>query len=102
MTVVSKIAKEAGMVQAGAFGLCAGANLRTPCGSRRIENLRKGDLIVTRDNGLQPVRLVWRRTVTAAEITADPSLAPVRLKPRAIGPDDAAARPSGRAARIGC
>jgi hypothetical protein len=86
MTVVSKIAKDAGLIQAGAFGLCAGANLRTPCGSRRIENIRKGDLIVTRDNGLQPVRLVWRRTVTHAEITADPSLAPVRLKPRAVGP----------------
>jgi hypothetical protein len=86
MTVVTKISETSVVAKAGAFGLCAGANLRTPCGSRRIENLRKGDLVVTRDNGLQPVRLVWRRTLTAAEIAADPSLAPVRLKPRAIGP----------------
>ena len=48
--------------------------------------MRAGDLIVTRDNGLQSVRMVWTRTVTAAEMSADPSLAPVRLKPRAIGP----------------
>ena len=31
-------------------------------------------------------RLVWTRTVTKSEIQADPSLAPVMLKPRAIGP----------------
>ncbi|MEM1066805.1 MAG: Hint domain-containing protein [Pseudomonadota bacterium] len=67
-------------------GLTAKATLRTPCGGRRMENIRKGDLIVTRDNGLQPVRMVWTRTVTEAEIAADPALAPVCLIPRAIGP----------------
>jgi hypothetical protein len=86
MTVVTKISETSMVAMAGALGVCAGANLRTPCGGRRIENIRKGDLVVTRDNGLQPVRLVWTRTVTAAEMAADPSLAPVRLKPRAIGP----------------
>lgn len=69
-----------------AVGLTGSASLRTPCGGRRAENIRKGDLIVTRDNGLQAVRMVWTRRVTAAEIAADPSLAPVRLKPRSIGP----------------
>ena len=72
--------------KAGTTGICAGANLRTPCGPRRVEYLRQGDLVVTRDNGLQPVRMVWTRKVTAAEIAADPSLAPVTLKPRAIAP----------------
>lgn len=86
MTVVAKISETYVVAKAGAFGLCAGANLRTPCGPRRVENIRKGDLIVTRDNGLQPVRMVWKRSITAAEIAADPSLAPVMLKPRAIGP----------------
>lgn len=69
-----------------ATGLAADAQLRTPCGSRRAEFIRPGDLIVTRTNGLQPVRMVWTRTVTESEITADPSLAPVCLSPRAIGP----------------
>ena len=72
--------------KAGTTGICAGANLRTPCGPRRVEYLRQGDLVVTRDNGLQPVRMIWTRTVTASEIAADPSLAPVTLKPRAIAP----------------
>ncbi len=85
MTMMSKITKGRSR-QGPLLGLAGSANVRTPCGARRIENLRPGDLIVTRDNGLQPVRMVWTRSLTAAEIAADPSLAPVRLKPRAIGP----------------
>lgn len=85
MTIAKKISED-DVAIAGATGLCAGANLRTPCGERHVEYLRKGDLIVTRDNGLQPVRMVWSRTITLNEIAADPSLAPVVLSPRAIGP----------------
>jgi hypothetical protein len=69
-----------------ALGLAGNANVRTPCGARHVANLRPGDLVVTRDRGLQPVRLVWSRTVTEADMAADPSLAPVCLRPRAIGP----------------
>ena len=85
MTVVEKIT-DGDIVKAGVTGLCAGANLRTPCGERRVEFLRTGDLVVTRDNGLQPVTMIWTRTIPAAEVAADPSLAPMRLDPRAIGP----------------
>ncbi len=85
MTMVKQIT-DGDVVKAGTTGLCAGANLRTPCGARRVEFLRAGDLVVTRDNGLQPVRLIWTETVTGAEIAADPSLAPVVLRPRAVGP----------------
>ena len=78
--------KDIALTKAGPVGLVAGASLRTPCGPRRVENIRVGDLVVTRDAGLQPVRLVFSRVVTAAELAADPSLAPVRLAPRAIAP----------------
>ena len=59
MTMVNQISN-ADLPKAGATGLCEGANLRTPCGARRIEFLRRGDLVVTRDNGLQPARLTLR------------------------------------------
>ncbi|MEM0946358.1 MAG: Hint domain-containing protein [Pseudomonadota bacterium] len=85
MTMMTRIARATGAA-GPLLGLSGMAALRTPCGERRVENVRPGDLIVTRDNGLQPVRLVWTRTVTEADIAADPSLAPVRLKQRAIGP----------------
>ena len=85
MTIAKKISED-DLAIAGATGLCAGANLRTPCGERHVEYLRTGDLVVTRDNGLQPVRMIWSNKVTLNEIAADPSLAPVVLSPRAIGP----------------
>ena len=85
MTLAKKISQN-DLAITGATGLCAGANLRTPIGERRVEFLRKGDLVVTRDNGLQPVRLIWQRDISEAEIAADPSLAPVHLNTRAIGP----------------
>lgn len=85
MTLAKKISRN-DIALTGATGICAGANLRTPIGERRVEFLRKGDLVVTRDNGLQPVRLIWRREISETEIAADPSLAPVHLNTRAIGP----------------
>ena len=78
--------KDIAFSSAGPVGLATGTNLRTPCGPRRVENIRAGDLVVTRDAGLQPVRVVFSRNMTAAELAADPSLAPVRLAPRAIAP----------------
>ncbi|MBD3677395.1 MAG: Hint domain-containing protein [Rhodobacteraceae bacterium] len=67
-------------------GVAEGANVRTPCGGRRVEMLRPGDLVVTRDAGLQPVRMVWKRTLESRALVADPSLAPVRFATRALGP----------------
>lgn len=86
MSLFEQIDPEVG--GAGAFpgGLAEGANLRTPCGPRRVENVRPGDMIVTRSNGLQAVRLVWRRKLIPEEVATTPKLAPIRLKPRALGP----------------
>lgn len=67
-------------------GLVSGANVRTPCGERRVENLRPGDLIVTRSDGLQALRHVIRVTITHEDLRKNPKLAPVRLMPRALGP----------------
>lgn len=67
-------------------GLCGEANVRTPLGARHVEILHPGDMVVTRNNGLQPIRMIWSRTVTAAEMRERPELAPIRLKPRAVGP----------------
>lgn len=86
MSIAAKIADRAGFAQLNATGICAGANLRTPCGPKRIENIRAGDLVVTRDEGLQPVRMIWKRVVGAAEIQADPALGPVRIGVRTVAP----------------
>lgn len=86
MSVLTKIDGVAPHATQIPVGLATGANVRTPCGPRRVENLRPGDLVVTRNDGLQPVRMIWKRTICATEVAADPSLAPVVISPRAIGP----------------
>lgn len=58
----------------------AGTRIATPAGLRAIETLRPGDLVMTRDNGLQPVRWISQSTVPAAG-----NLAPVRIKAGQFG-----------------
>lgn len=53
----------------------AGARIATPQGARAIETLEVGDLVVTRDHGLQPIRWIQSRTVAG-----DGKLAPVRIR----------------------
>ncbi|MGB5558047.1 MAG: Hint domain-containing protein [Paracoccaceae bacterium] len=86
MSYLKKIDGDADAMIPFAGGIVEGGNVRTPCGPRRVELVRPGDLIVTRDTGLQPVRMVWKREVTSAQMAARPDLAPIRLKPRALGP----------------
>ncbi|WP_264213193.1 Hint domain-containing protein [Leisingera thetidis] len=52
----------------------AGTQVATTAGLRAIETLEPGDLVITRDNGLQPVR--W---VSCSTVPAEGSLAPVRI-----------------------
>lgn len=58
----------------------AGTRIATPRGARAIEDLEVGDLVVTRDHGLQPVRWTGKRTVPAWG-----ALAPIRFETNAIG-----------------
>lgn len=64
----------------------SGTLIRTAAGERLVEDIRVGDLVMTRDNGLQPVRWTGCRHVTAPEIAANPALAPVRIAAGALGP----------------
>ncbi len=60
--------------------------ISTPDGLRFIQDLRQGDLVLTRDNGPQPV--LWRgfRRMTGARLHAMPHLRPIRLRSGALGP----------------
>ena len=52
-----------------------GTMIATPKGARDITTLKVGDLVVTRDHGLQPIRWIGQRTVAAKG-----KLAPIRIK----------------------
>ncbi len=58
----------------------AGTLIETMDGPRPVEFLEEGDLIVTYDNGLQPLRWIGQRKVSAR---AD--LAPIRIAENALG-----------------
>ncbi|MDJ1008220.1 MAG: Hint domain-containing protein [Paracoccaceae bacterium] len=58
----------------------AGTRIRTPDGDRPVQSLCPGDLVLTRDNGPQPVRWIGRRTTPATD-----RMAPVRIAANTFG-----------------
>ncbi len=64
----------------------AGTLIETPQGPRAVESLRPDDLVLTLDDGPQPVRWVGQRRMGLADILAGPSLQPVEIPPDALGP----------------
>ncbi len=63
----------------------AGTRIRTVHGEQPIETLRIGDLVITQDQGAQPIRWIGRTDVARENIAHDPSLRPVRFLPGALG-----------------
>jgi len=57
-----------------------GTRILTPRGPVSVENLRRGDTVLTRDNGLQPIR--W---MNSRRVRAEGSFAPVRIAAGAMG-----------------
>lgn len=62
-----------------------GTLIETPTGPVPVESLRPGDLVLTLDDGPQPVRWVGQRRLGLAELVADPSLQPVEIAEGALG-----------------
>lgn len=56
-----------------------GTMILTDRGEVAVESLRPGDMVMTRDNGLQPLRWVGQRQVSLVALMAEPDLQPVRI-----------------------
>ena len=65
----------------------AGTLIDTPSGPIPVERLRPGDLVITRDNGPQPLLWMASRRVPASEMATNPALLPIRVSPGAFGND---------------
>lgn len=85
-TSIDRTAREAGARQAGGV-ICFTPDTRiaTACGTRRIEDLRPGDRIQTKDNGMQEVVWTGSRRMTGARLYAMPHLRPIRFRRGALG-----------------
>ena len=69
--------------------LCFGADamIRTDAGEAAASSLSVGDLVETRDAGLQAIRWIGKRTLSIAGLTDSPNLRPIRICRGALGPD---------------
>ena len=65
--------------------LTQGTLLDCERGQRPVEDLAPGDLVVTRDHGLQPVRLILRRTFSGDAYRTNRRLWPVCIQTGALG-----------------
>ncbi|WP_281967434.1 Hint domain-containing protein [Roseovarius nanhaiticus] len=67
----------------------AGTRIATPDGPRLVEHLRAGDLVLTRDHGARPLRMVLARTAIFDPRPSDGADAdrdkPIELKPGTLG-----------------
>lgn len=62
-----------------------GTGIATPHGEVAVESLSPGDLVITRDNGVQPVRWVGRRDLQSNELTASPHFRPIMIRAGSLG-----------------
>lgn len=62
-----------------------GTLIATTKGECRIEDLQPGDRVITRDNGVQAIRWIGKRTLEAGELAAAPEMRPVLIGAGALG-----------------
>ncbi len=62
-----------------------GTQIETAEGLVAVEDLRSGDMVLTRDSGYQPVAWTGRRDLDAGAVARDPNLWPVRIAAGALG-----------------
>ncbi len=62
-----------------------GTLIATPKGERKIEDLKVGDRVITRDNGIQEIRWMGKKALTGADVEAARHLRPVLIQKGALG-----------------
>ncbi|WP_417524880.1 Hint domain-containing protein [Marinovum sp.] len=64
-----------------------GTTIATPTGERLIEDLREGDRVITRDNGLQEIRWIGTTELTGHKLARAPHLRPILIQAGSLGPN---------------
>lgn len=71
----------------GVVCFASGTMILTARGEVPIEQLRAGDLVQTRDNGMQPIVWIASRSLSGHELEANPKLKPIWISPKLTGGD---------------
>ncbi|MCV3271009.1 Hint domain-containing protein [Roseobacter sinensis] len=74
-------------VQKAATPICftPGTLITTPHGQRAVDDLRPGDRVITRDNGLRTISWIGRRRLSGKELSRAPHLGPVMIPKGCLG-----------------
>ena len=86
-TLGTVVAETSGGQQSGVICFTPGTRIQTGDGARLIDDLREGDTVQTKDNGLQPLRWIGQRRMSGARLFAMPKLRPIRISGGALGVD---------------
>lgn len=62
-----------------------GTMIATPRGEVPVESLRAGDKVMTRDNGMQEIRWTGAKSMTWADLSANPQMKPVLVRAGSLG-----------------
>jgi len=65
----------------------SGTLIETDSGPVAVEALKVGDLVLTQDCGMQPIRWIGSRRVTEAELISNPDWRPIRIRAGVLGPN---------------
>ncbi|SDO67569.1 Hint domain-containing protein [Lutimaribacter pacificus] len=65
--------------------VAAGTRIKTLRGELRAADIARGDMVLTRDAGYQPVRWTGTRSLGGAELIGRPDLRPVMIRAGALG-----------------
>ena len=70
---------------AGVICFVPNTYIRTPDGTKAVQDLCEGDKVCTKDNGVQEIRWIGHRRISGARLRAMPSLRPIRLRSHVLG-----------------
>ncbi|MFN4099176.1 MAG: Hint domain-containing protein, partial [Pararhodobacter sp.] len=84
-TGVAQISFDAGIFDIDVPCFVAGSLILTEHGEMAVEELEVGDLVLTKDDGLQPVRWIGFRKLSASALRGAPNLRPIRIRAGALG-----------------
>ncbi|MEN8952355.1 Hint domain-containing protein, partial [Planktotalea arctica] len=62
-----------------------GTLIATPTGERKVEDLKAGDRVITRDNGIQEIRWSGSKDLSGAQLAANDHLQPILIRAGALG-----------------
>ena len=65
---------------------CAGTEIATPTGARKVETLMAGDLVLTADGTARPILWIGSTRISEAALRANPACRPIVIAANAFGP----------------